>query len=589
MSKSIDLIRFGKEKVASHWPLGQILDCDFNLQAVYKLIETRLPSSFAEAFLFWEGALGQPDMDRLQELLKQPVDLWHAGLKLGMGGLPGAIDFVQPTWMLNRDPDPEIEATSWRVSFRACLIRTEVLRQMGGIRPEFKTLEAAALEMGHRFISRGVLMRHVPGLLPISHSRDSMSSPNDFIGDQQADSRLKACGNDNKDIPFEDELRFVYYRFGKKWAQWTLMRAVLSGYVSFAKAFAAWKKVCFTNQNVIANPARFLRGAAIHEIASSSPLGTPHNDRPPVSISVLIPTLERYPYLRLLLEQLRGQTVKPLEIIIVDQTPIGQREPKLADEFKDLPLKIVYLDQPGQCSSRNAGLKIAVGERVLFLDDDVEIPPNFIQKHLQTLRDFSCEVSSGVINEIGTSGIPENFKCFRTSDVFPAGNSMIQKDILKKSGLFDFAYNHKQRADADLGMRIYLGGAQMILNPEISVLHHHASQGGLRAHKARVVTYASSRKSLFQRHLPSDSEIYLAMRYFTPRQIRESLWLRILGTFSARGAKGMRILKFIISLASLPNTLWEIRQASIHAKHMLQVFSAIPNLENLIKPLPKNR
>ena len=65
-----------------------------------------LPSSNSQAWLFWDAQLGLPDADQILEILSRPGDVWHAGLRLGMAGLPGMIDFVSPTWMLNRDPEP---------------------------------------------------------------------------------------------------------------------------------------------------------------------------------------------------------------------------------------------------------------------------------------------------------------------------------------------------------------------------------------------------------------------------------------------------------------------------------------------------
>ena len=49
------------------------------------------------------------------------------------------------------------------------------------------------------------------------------------------------------------------------------------------------------------------------------------SDAPKARVSVLIPTLERYPYLRTLLDQLRSQTVRPYEIIVVDQTSAAEQ------------------------------------------------------------------------------------------------------------------------------------------------------------------------------------------------------------------------------------------------------------------------
>jgi glycosyltransferase involved in cell wall biosynthesis len=295
-------------------------------------------------------------------------------------------------------------------------------------------------------------------------------------------------------------------------------------------------------------------------------------------VSVLIPTVDRYPYLRTLLPQLRAQTVQPLEIIIIDQTSAERKDSDIFAEFADLPLKLLFLNEAGQCTSRNLGLQVARGDHVLFIDDDDEVSPTLIEDHLWNLRSFNADVSSGVANEVGTGSLPENFTYTRASDVFPTNNTMIRIESLRKSGLFDLAYNHGQRADGDLGIRVYLSGALMVLNPNISVLHHHAPRGGLRVHKARVITYASSRQNVRQRHLPSATEIYLALRYFSPRQVREMLWLRVLGTFSVRGGRGKKSMKAIISLFYLIHTLWHIRKRYREASDLLQSFPQIPQL-----------
>ena len=156
---------------------------------------------------------------------------------------------------------------------------------------------------------------------------------------------------------------------------------------------------------------------------------------------------------------------------------------------------------------------------------------------------------------------------------------LFRKDVLYCSGLFDLAYERGQRADGDLGMRVYLSGALMVLNPDIRILHHHAPRGGLRSHKARVITYASSRKYITHRHIPSITEIYLAKRYFTPRQVREELWLRVFGTFSLKGSWWRKILKVLVSIVYLPHTLWVIRTRMREAVSMLRIYPQIARLK----------
>lgn len=549
MNEQVDLIWLSPNGSIPTWPLGQVSPAEYQPAAVHEQVEKGLKKSNAQAWLFWDSTLEEPKPERVLELMSQPGNVWHGGLQLGTAGLPGLIDFVAPFWMLNRDPDVNIEATSWRLSPRACLVRTTVLRQLGSIRPAFVSLDAAFLEMGHRFVERGALARHVPWLV---QSVKSTIAPT---------------------IPLEDELRFIYYRFGAFWSKWALGRAVLSGYAPPMQIISAWRRVVREAPPVEPDSFRYDERLAAVRIREAQ-------------VSVLIPTLNRYSYLFKLLDQLRQQTIKPHEIILVDQTEAEKRDTSIAGRFPDLPLKVIYLDQAGQCSSRNDGLCVASGDFVLFIDDDDEVSPTLIELHLRNLQAFRVDVSSGVADEVGAGSLPDNFKYVRASDVFPTNNTMVRREVLSRSGLFDLAYDRGDRADGDLGMRVYLSGAAMVLNPKISVLHHHASIGGLRAHKARAITYAKSRNSMTTRQMPSATQIYMAKRYFTVRQVREMLWLSVFGTFKLRKGGLKQAVKALISLIYLPDTLWRVRTNSLIAK---QMFEAYPQIAKLVDSVERRQ
>src|SRR5262249_41968990 len=146
------------------------------------------------------------------------------------------------------------------------------------------------------------------------------------------------------------------------------------------------------------------------------------------------------------------------------------------------------------------------------------------------------------------------------------------------AGLFDYAFDRGARADADVAMRGYLAGALMMLDPSIRIAHWRASRGGLRVHGARVITTASSRVRLTHRDIPSPTELYIGLRHFTARQLREMKWQRVVGTLTGRGGPFWRLLKGLVSLACLPNTLWRVRGNERRARAMLAEFPRIPML-----------
>jgi glycosyltransferase involved in cell wall biosynthesis len=540
---AINLLWLSSNNGLPDWGFGSAYTCLPTLEAIHQCLKFHLYEASADAWLFWDSTLDTTVLELLQTLLAGPADVWHSGMRLALQGLPDWIDYVSPTWMLNRDPDPDIQASSWRLSLRACLIRTDVLRQLGGPDLQYQSLEAAGLELGFRYIRQGAFVQHVPDLVtgPLS--------------------MLPVA------IPLADQAHFIQAGFGRRWALWAGFRAIASGMHIPTAVIQALRQAAGLPPPI--QPAPY-----------QSPIRQPTPPQPNAKVTVLIPTINRYPYLRTLLGQLRRQTVTPLEVIVVDQTPSDQRNSTLQDEFADLPLRWFTVDQAGQCSSRNLGIVKSQGNFILFLDDDVEAPSNLLELHLWNIVRFSNQVSSGVVHETDTGSFSGNFHSLRISNVFPAGNSLINKRVLEKTGLFDLAYDHGQRADGDLGMRIYLSGFLMVLDPNISILHHRASVGGLREHKARISTYAASRDSLLKLDLPTVSDLYLAKRYYSPRQVREMLWISVLGTFSIRGAWWKRLLKALISALRLPCSIWRLHQRAQKADGLLKEYPQIPHLED---------
>jgi glycosyltransferase involved in cell wall biosynthesis len=95
--------------------------------------------------------------------------------------------------------------------------------------------------------------------------------------------------------------------------------------------------------------------------------------------SVIIPALNEEKYLPKLLGDLEKQTLKDLEVIVVD----GNSEDATVERVKEfktrLPkLTILSTDQRNVSMSRNLGAKKAKGEWFLFLDADDRLPEFFL-------------------------------------------------------------------------------------------------------------------------------------------------------------------------------------------------------------------
>ncbi|MGK7952374.1 MAG: hormogonium polysaccharide biosynthesis glycosyltransferase HpsN [Xenococcaceae cyanobacterium] len=100
-------------------------------------------------------------------------------------------------------------------------------------------------------------------------------------------------------------------------------------------------------------------------------------------ISVIIPTYQREATLRNTIEDVLQQQYPQFEIIVVDQTQNHQPETEsyldnLNKQKKIRWFKVNWASLPG---ARNYAVRRAEGEILVFIDDDVKLPPGYLQAH----------------------------------------------------------------------------------------------------------------------------------------------------------------------------------------------------------------
>lgn len=123
-------------------------------------------------------------------------------------------------------------------------------------------------------------------------------------------------------------------------------------------------------------------------------------------ISVIVPIYNVENYLPRCVDSLINQTYKNLEIILVDD---GSPDscPKICDDYanKDSRIKVVHKENGGLSDARNAGMKVATGEYISYIDSDDWVEPSMFEDMLnRLLLDNSDVVSCGVkwVEEDGT-------------------------------------------------------------------------------------------------------------------------------------------------------------------------------------------
>ncbi|MCR5670834.1 MAG: glycosyltransferase [Butyrivibrio sp.] len=111
-------------------------------------------------------------------------------------------------------------------------------------------------------------------------------------------------------------------------------------------------------------------------------------------ISVIVPVYNVEPYLMECLDSILGQSFSSFELIIVDDGSTDG-SPMICDTYKntDERIKVIHKENGGLSSARNAGLDIALGEYVCFIDSDDRIAPDFLEKLLDRINEKAADIA----------------------------------------------------------------------------------------------------------------------------------------------------------------------------------------------------
>ena len=106
-------------------------------------------------------------------------------------------------------------------------------------------------------------------------------------------------------------------------------------------------------------------------------------------ISVIVPIYQVEAYLEQCLDSILNQTYRQLEIILVDDGS-PDRCGEICDRYarQDHRIKVIHQSNAGLSAARNAGMDIATGEYISFIDSDDYIDPHFYEKMEQGFQDY---------------------------------------------------------------------------------------------------------------------------------------------------------------------------------------------------------
>lgn len=170
-------------------------------------------------------------------------------------------------------------------------------------------------------------------------------------------------------------------------------------------------------------------------------------------VSIIVPVYKAENYIEDSIKSVLGQTYKNLELIVVDDGSPDEsiNRAKMILKESQLQYEIIRQENLGQGSARNAGLRVANGEWVLFLDSDDMLSDNGIEHMVSAISsdvdlvfcNYNSIISSNEAIIECESCTPQYFsrnslqKLFlKRKKVVLAPGTLFRKEFLMKNNLF---------------------------------------------------------------------------------------------------------------------------------------------------------
>jgi glycosyltransferase involved in cell wall biosynthesis len=185
-------------------------------------------------------------------------------------------------------------------------------------------------------------------------------------------------------------------------------------------------------------------------------------------VSVIVAAYNGERFLHETLESVFAQDYEPFEVVFVDDgSTDGTGE--IAQSF---PVRYLRQENKGLPAARNAGLAVASGELVAFLDDDDVLPPTKLSLQATYLRehpDVGCVLGrqEWLFDGVGQPSLPRD-PIFGEVGGIQLVTAMIRRHVLDELGGFDPSYRYAE--DRDLFIRMREHGVEIAVLPDV-VLH----------------------------------------------------------------------------------------------------------------------
>jgi glycosyltransferase involved in cell wall biosynthesis len=304
------------------------------------------------------------------------------------------------------------------------------------------------------------------------------------------------------------------------------------------------------------------------------------------TVSYIIPTMMRQDYTLQLLNDLANQSFPPTQVVLVDATPENQRDESLY-AAKEYPFQLVlkWQQTKGSCRARNEAIDLCTGDYIVFGDDDIRIPADFIENHIRFLQTYHTGACNGLdiranhqkqdLNDlqIKLTRLGSKRWVSGSAQMFSNANSCVKRELVNQLNGNDINFDGGYGEDNDFGLSLTKIGVVVLQNPFSVNLHLKPPVGGYRFWGNQAKVTGKKRKAQPWEldtpvrkivPVPSPTIMYYTFKHFGPKLVNEYRY-KYFFLFLFKGSK----ISFLYRLLKIPYKQLQFNKSLFYAKKLM--------------------
>ena len=172
-------------------------------------------------------------------------------------------------------------------------------------------------------------------------------------------------------------------------------------------------------------------------------------------LSIIVPVYKVEKYIKECVDSILASTFTDFELILVDDgSPDNCGE--ICDEYANNHARVgtIHKKNGGLSSARNAGLDVARGEFVAFVDSDDRVIPEMFERMINTLENENADIVCCGMRLLRDDGVITPFKAWPKNEEIYIGTDCFQLLLDAKNGCGDFYMNKMYRRALFDGIRL---------------------------------------------------------------------------------------------------------------------------------------